>query len=181
MSIRQFLGLKDAGGEAQAAPSAETTTVRKIVAALDALEPDRARFIAAFAYILSRVANADLNIGQQETGAMESLVRDRAGLPEEQAVLVVQMAKSQSRLFGGTENFLVTREFARQATTDQKRALLQCLFAVSAADASISTAEDNEIRRISRELRLGHDDFIAARTAFRDHLAVLKGGRRPAG
>ena len=112
---------------------------------------------------------------------MESLVRDRAGLPEEQAVLVVQMAKSQSRLFGGTENFLVTREFARQATNEQKRALLQCLFAVSAADESISTAEDNEIRRISRELRLGHDDFIEARSAFRDYLAVLKDNRRPAG
>jgi len=181
MSIREFLGLRDDAGRSPAPASVEAATVRKIVAALDALQPDRARFIAAFAYILSRVAHADLVIGPEETAVMESLVRDRAGLPEEQAVLVVQMAKSQNRLFGGTENFLVTREFARQATNEQKRALLQCLFAVSAADESISNTEDNEIRRISRELRLGHDDFIEARSAFRDYLAVLKDNRRPAG
>ena len=39
--------------------SAETETVRKIAQAMDQLEPERAKFIAAFAYLLGRVARAD--------------------------------------------------------------------------------------------------------------------------
>ncbi len=105
---------------------------------------------------------------------MARIVMDHGELSEEQAVIVVQMAKSQNLLFGGTENFLVTREMSRIATRAQKLALLDCLFAVSAADDSISTAEDNVIRQIATELLLEHADFISVRSRYRDHLAVLK-------
>jgi len=173
MSILKFLGY-DPCGTAAAHESAETETVRKIVAALDRLEPDRARHIAIFAYILSRVARADMVISEAETRAMESIVEEAGGLTPEQAILVVQMAKTQAILFGGTENYLVTREFNRLATREEKLALLRCLFAVSASDDSISVMEDNEIRRIADELRLTHEDFIAVRTEFRDRLSVLR-------
>jgi uncharacterized tellurite resistance protein B-like protein len=105
---------------------------------------------------------------------MERLLVEQGGLTPEQAILVVQMAKTQHALFGGTENYLVTREFNRIASQDQKLALLQCLFSVSASDDSVSVVEDNEIRRIASELRLTHGDFIRSRSAWRDHLAVLK-------
>ena len=173
MKIWEFLGLRKAGQPAAAA-AAETDTVRKIVEKLDALDPDRAQYIAAFAYILSRVAHADLHISEEETRAMERIVVERGGLEEAQAVLVVQMAKTQSKLFGGTENFLVTREFERLATAEQKLALLDCLFAVSSADQSISTIEEVEIKKIASELKLSHDEYIAARLRYREFLAVLK-------
>jgi uncharacterized tellurite resistance protein B-like protein len=172
-SIREFLGLGSRPAGARA-PSAETETVRRIIEALDRLPPDRARHLAAFAYILGRVANADLEISRTEIRAMERLVMENGGLPEEQAAIVVQMAKTQSLLFGATENFLVTREFSRIATREEKINLLTCLFAVSASDDFISVVEDNEIRRISKELGLEHKDFIAARLPFREALGVLK-------
>ena len=171
MSILKFLGLDK---KLPPASEADTQTVRKITEALDRLDPARARYIAAFAYVLSRVSHADLNISPEETRAMEGIIVERAGLPEAQAVLVVQMAKTQSLLFGGTEDFLVTREFNKIATRDEKLALLDCLFAVSSADESISVVEDNEIRQIASELRLEHADFIAARSRYRQHLSVLK-------
>jgi uncharacterized tellurite resistance protein B-like protein len=174
MSIWKFLGLSPSDGPEPAAASSETETVRKIVDALDRLEPERARYIAAFAYILSRVANADMEVSPEETRAMEKIVVERAGLPEEQAIMVVQMAKSQNRLLGGTENYLVTREFARIADHDQKLALLHCLFAVSAVDESIISAEDTEIRKIASEIKLSHNDFIAVKSQYTDHLEALK-------
>ncbi len=177
MSIWKFLGLEkqELEKEDQREPSSpETETVRKIVDALDHMEQERARYVAAFAYLLSRVAHADMHISQEETRQMERIVMERSGLPEEQAILVVQMAKTQSRLFGGTENFLVTREFHKIATHEQKIGLLHCLYSVSSADKSISTKEDHEIRSISSELKLSHQDFIGVRLAYRDHLAVLK-------
>ena len=174
MSIVEFLGL--ARKEKHAVVSAETETVRRIVAALDQMDPERARYLAAFAFILCRVARADLKITTSETETMERILSERGALPLAQAVLAVQMAKTQNILFGGTENFLVTREFNRIATREEKLALVDCLFAV-AADDSISTIEENEISRICGELDLTHDDFISVRSAYRDQLAVL---RKPA-
>jgi len=176
MSILKFLGLgaSDAGS-GQATP--ETETVRRITEALDRLDPRLARFIAAFAYLMSRVANADMNISTEETRAMERTVIDRAGLTEAQAILVVQMAKTQNLLFGGVENFLVTREFGKIASHEQKVALLDCLFAVSSTDESIVSAEDTEIRKIASELHLSHEEFVDVKSRYRRYLEVLK--KRP--
>jgi uncharacterized tellurite resistance protein B-like protein len=170
MSILRFLGL-----EPNTPASADTETVRRIAASLDAMEPERARWIAAFSFLLCRVARAELVISAEESAAMEHIIRERGGLTEEQAVLVLQIAKTQATLFGGTENFLVSREFNRLATREQKLALLDCLFAVSAADESISTAEDNEIVRICAELQLPREEAVEARSRYRQYLAVLKG------
>ena len=106
----------------------DTDTVRRIVGELDKLDPDRARYLAAFAYVLSRVAGADLHISDVETAEMVRRVQHAGNLPEAQAVLVVEIAKSQNRLFGGTENFLVTREFREIASDQERRELLDCLF-----------------------------------------------------
>jgi uncharacterized tellurite resistance protein B-like protein len=169
VSIRSFLGIPE-----QHASTGDTETVRKVVEALDKLEPERARFIAAFGYILGRVANADMKISPEETHAMERIIMERGGLPEEQALIVVQTAKTRTQLFGGTENFLVTREFSRIATREEKLTLLDCLFAVAAAEEGISAVEDNEIRQIVSELGLDHPDFIAVRSGWKDQLTVFK-------
>ena len=178
MSVWKMLGFdpkkltsSDAPGKAS---SPQTETVRKIVDALDSMEPDRARHLAAYAYLLSRVAFSDQNISTAETHAMEQRVMQRGNLPEEQAILVVQMAKTQSLLFSGTENFLVAREFGKITSREQKLALLHCLYAVCAADKSISTVEDNEISKIAKELQLSHQDYIAVRLTYRDQLAVFQ-------
>jgi uncharacterized tellurite resistance protein B-like protein len=171
MSILRFLGLIPPESTED---GPETQTVRKIADELDLLEPDQARYLAAFAYILSRAAHADLAVSKEETKAMERILTRIGNLPPEQAVMVVQIAKTQNRLFGATENYLVTREFNRIATREQKMALLECLFAVSAADESISMAEDSEIRQIASELKLDHRDFIKVRSMFREHLTILK-------
>jgi len=170
--LKSLFGVPEAAQEA--AGGGATDTMRRITSALEEMEPERARFIAAFAATLSRVAHADLEISKEETRAMEKIIMERGHLPEEQAILVVQIAKTQVRLFGGTENYVVTREFARMATREERLALLDCLFAVSAADDEVSTAEDNEIRRIAEEFKLDHGEFIAARSAYREYLAVLR-------
>jgi len=181
-TLWEFLGFSKSEGWQQRPgaewAAAETETVRKIVEALGQMEPERARYIAAFAYLLSRVARADLNISPEEAREMERIIGERGGLSKEQAALVVQIARNQSLLFGATENFLVGREFDKIATREQKIALLHCLYAVSSADKSISATEDHEIREIARELKLDHGDYIDVRLAYRDYLTVL---RKPSG
>lgn len=165
----------------QAANTSDTDAIRAIARRLDELPPDRARFVAAFAFVLSRVAHADLEISEAETRRMEDVVAEVGGLPAELAVLVVQIAKTQQLLFGGTENFLVTSKFAAQASREDKERLLHGLFAVSAADRDITLAEENVIRRIATELGFEHRDFSRIRSAYNDARRVLRdlpGGER---
>ena len=159
--------------------SPETDTVRKIVDELDDLEPQRARYIACFAYLLSRVAHADLDISDEETEAMERIVLERGSLPEAHALIVVQMAKTRAQMFGQTEDYLVAREFNEVADKMQKLALIDCLFAVSASHDGISTIEDAEIGKIANELRLPRDEVASLRGAYQDHLNVLKSPEKP--
>jgi uncharacterized tellurite resistance protein B-like protein len=155
-------------------PQGDTDTVRRIVGKLDELDPPRARFLAAFAYVLSRVAGADLDISADETAKMVDLVQRVGHLPEAQALIVVEIAKSQNRLFGGTENFLVTREFRDIATDEQRQELLECLFAVSAADDAIRGEEESQIWQIASELGFSHADYVRVRLAYSHKRTVLR-------
>ncbi len=170
--LKKLLGL--ARQEPADSPASNTESVRRIVSRLEQLEPERARFVAAFAYILGRVAHADLEISEAESRAMEALVQEHGGLAEDQALLVVEIAKSQNRLFGGTENFLVTREFKEIADREERLRLLDCLFAVSAADDSVSIVEEEQVRSISSELGLSHKEYVEVRARYSEHRDVMK-------
>ncbi len=192
--FRQFLGLDKPKAAAPAAPSpsadtpppaagsaAETATVRQIVARLEALPPDEARYLASFAYVMSRAANADLAISDEETAAMERLVIEQGGLDDAQAILVVEMAKIQARTEGDTEDYMVTREFKSISTPEQRRALVRCCFAVEAADGTINAEEASIANEIARELDLERDEVNAIRDEFHEQLSAVQAARRAAG
>jgi hypothetical protein len=156
MSVFDWLRQRSTPSAATA--QGDSNTVRRIVSELDKLEPDRARYLAAFAYVLSRAAWADLHVTEEETAKM--------------------IAKNQNRLFGGTENFLVTREFRELASDAQRRDLLGCLFAVSAADEAITLDEESQIRQMASELGLSHADYIDVRSHYSDKRTVLRHHRK---
>ena len=168
-TLRSWLGLD----RPETPPS---TPLRELVAALDRLDPARARHLARFAYLLGRVALADRHISPEETQVMEAHVRDEGGLTADQAMLVVTLAKSSNLLFGGTADFQVAQEFAASATYPEKLALVRCLFAVASTDHAISMAEETEIHRIANQLKIEPPDLTALRVQHRAHLPGIKGG-----
>ncbi|MBF8290177.1 MAG: Tellurite resistance protein [Chloroflexi bacterium] len=156
----------------------ETETVRRIVARLDSLPVERARFLAGFAYILARAAHADLDINDAEITVMESAVHELGELDEAQAVLVVQMAKLQARTKFGTEDYLVTREFAGLATDDQKLAVVRACFAVGAADDEITSDEAQTVNQIAREIGLDRATLNQIRERYVDQFTAIRAARR---
>lgn len=170
MSLLRFLGV----GASRPEPAGETETVRRIAEKLERLDPQTAKYLAAFAYVLARVAHADLEFQPSETAEMERSVREVAELGEAEAALVVQIAQSQARLLGGTENYVVTREFRHISTPEQRGKLLQCLYEVAAADGTISTEESREIANIGEELGFTRAETNSLRSAYRDKLAELR-------
>ena len=168
MSILKWLGLATEEEE-------PADNLREIEKALESQGPERARYLACFAYILMRAAKADHHVSEGEAELMQRIVAERAGVDGAQAKLIVQIARDAGRS-RGTDDYLITREFERIATRDEKLALIDCLFAIAAADSPILTSEDNEVRRVASELKLEHSDYIAVRQRHLDHLNVL---RRP--
>ena len=173
MSLWKIFGI-ESQDQSESMGSAETETAQKIIAALKELSSEQARFIACFAYILTRVAHADQHFSAEEIKVIKRLVVEEGHLSEKQADIVVQIAKSQNSLFSGGEDYMVTREFNKIADPDQKISLLHCLFRISAANQSVSNIEEGSIRQIARELKLHHQDFISARLHFKEYLALLK-------
>ncbi len=169
MSILRWLGIT-----AEEAADHEANGLADIERELGTLDPARARFLVCFAYLLGRIARADHEVSDTEMRAMARLLSERGHLPVEQAMLAARLTTAHGLRFGGTEDFLVSREFRGLSTRDERLALLACLLAVSAADQSIRAVEDNEVRRIATELHIDHQDYIAARSAHLHHLEVLK-------
>lgn len=179
MSLLRFLGLggsRQPKGRGRAPEGNETDTVRRISAQLERLDPAKAKYLAAFAYVLARVAHADLEIDSAETEEMERIVRCLAHLSDAEGALVVEIAKSQARLLGGTENYIVTRQFREVSTREQRAELLECLYAVAAADGTISGVESAEIRAIADELGFTRAEANALRSRYRDKLAEFQTG-----
>jgi uncharacterized tellurite resistance protein B-like protein len=154
--------------------SRETDTVRRLSAKLEALPRRDAQLLAAFSYVLTRVALADRTISAEEAREMERLVREFGGLDGDRATLVMELAMQQAKEKGGTENYLVTREFREISTREERIGLVRCLFAVAAADDEISEVESQQIIQAASELGLTRQEVIAIRQAFRDQLAVLR-------
>ena len=174
MALGRFLGGTGASPRPAPASPGETATVRRIVGELDALPPDRARFLAAFAYILTRAAAADLEISDVESQAIEDLVIEHGGLSAAQALLVAQIARSQSLLFGGTEDYLVTRQFRELSSAEERLALLRCCYLVGAADDSITAVESDTLQQIAKELDLDRANVNTIRREFEPKLAAIQ-------
>jgi uncharacterized tellurite resistance protein B-like protein len=181
-NLLRFLGISraDAPNRSQQADEA----LDPIVEALEGLEPGRARFFAAFAYVLARVAGADLVIEPSETESMVETLSELTGIAEPEARLAIEIARARMEDLEASHNYLITREFGKLSETAEKIQLLECLYAVAAADGVITGDESNEVASIAEEIGLSRADAIALRSRFRDKLAEfrqLRGERRPGG
>lgn len=183
--FRRFLGSAATSSvEASPAPierpttAGETATVRRIVARLEEMPPERARLIASAAYTLARAAHADLEISDEETVAIEQELQRDGALDEPTAVLVTEMAKLQAKTVGGTEDYVVTREFKAIATSEQRLDVMRACFAIGAASGTISAEESAVLNQIAGELDIDAAALNAIRAEHHDRLSSVKRLRR---
>ncbi len=179
MDIRRFLGLAPAGavGAQPGTTDPDAAAVRRIVDRLESMPPDEARKMATFAYVLARAAAADFGVSDVETRGIEYILVEQ-GLSEPQAVLVTEIAKSTARLIGGTEDYIVTREYRTLSTPEERLALVRACYLVSAADDSITAGESSVLDEIARELDLETPQVTAIRAEFGDRFSAVQAMRK---
>ena len=165
---------------ASAAPTAagDTATVRRIVAKLEAMPPEQARLLAAAAYTLARAANADLDISDEETATIERELQTEGTIDEATAVLVTEMAKLQAKTVGGTEDYVVTREFKAISQPDLRLRVLRACFAISAASGTISAEETAVLNQIAEELDIEDAALNAIKADYHEQLSSVQTIRR---
>jgi uncharacterized tellurite resistance protein B-like protein len=160
------------------AADGETATVRRIVARLEQMPPEKARLAASSAYILARAAQADFEISEAETQVMEEALQAHGLLDEASSVIVIEMAKLQARTVGDTEDFVVTREFKAIATMEQRIDILRACFAIGAENGTISAEEASVVNQIARELDIEQDTVNEVRSQFHELLSSVQAVRR---
>ena len=160
------------------ATAADTESVRLISKQLSAMPPARARYLAAFAYLLGRAANANLAVSEAELKEMEVLVTETGGLDADTAHLVVVLSGAQSGQYGATEDYLVTREFKAISTMEERELLLRCCFLVMAADDEVDETESWLANRLAEELDIERPDLNRIRDEFHDQLSSVREIRR---
>ena len=151
----------------------ETQSVRVISGQLEAMPPARARYVAAFAYLLGRAAHATGDMGDAERAAILKIA-EAGGLEPVQAPLIVDMAATLAGEFGATEDFLVTREFKAISTKEERERLLRCVFLVMAADDEIDATESWLANRLAEELDVERPDLNAIRSEFYEQLSSVR-------
>jgi tellurite resistance protein len=134
--------------------------------------------VASAAYTLARAANADLDISTEETAVIERELQAHGAIDEPTAVLVAEMAKLQARTVGGTEDYVVTREFTALASVQQRIDVLRACFVVGAASGSISAEESAVLNQIGKELQLDPDAINDVRAEFHERLSSVQTVRR---
>ncbi len=162
-------------------PAGDTATVRRIVAKLEEMPPEQARLIASAAYTLARAANADFDISDEETAAIEQELQASEALDEATAVLVTEMAKLQAKTVGGTEDYVVTREFKALADDAQRVAVVRACYAVMAANGTISAEETGTINQIADELDIDEEVLRSIRAEYHDTFSSVQQVRRVSG
>jgi len=170
MSLLGFLGLDNRNATEGSVPE----SLAAIATRLEGLPPDEARFAAAFAYLLARIAGSDLRTDDEERQEIARHLATFGGIDPERASLLGEAAVQAARTYSASDDHLVARAFREMSEREDRVRLLRCLYAVAAADQTISTREDNAIFDVAASIQVEREDVVAIRAEFRSHLGTLR-------
>jgi len=125
------------------------------------LPDERLRKLCLATGILAHVANVDEDMAAAEREAMRDIIAADWELPAEQADLLVRVGCD--RTTKGLDYFRLSHGFFDATSHDERKAFVQTLFRVANAAGKTSNEEIETIRRISKSLRVSHQDFIDAK------------------
>jgi uncharacterized tellurite resistance protein B-like protein len=111
--------------------------------------------------LMARVAYVDREVSGEEFDAMLQALQRGWDIPPESAALVAQVAVDE--ISQDLDLYRLARQFFEATTEEQRLRFLDVLFAVAESDGQVSYQETEEIRMISKLLKLTHRQFIKAK------------------
>ena len=122
-------------------------------------EPHRLQL--ATAALLVEVVRSDGTISPAEREAMLAAIGAKFALAPEEAAALIDLAEQESRLASDTYQFtsLINRSFP----PPQKLRVIELMWQVAYADATLGAHEQHVLRKIAELLHVPHGDYIAAK------------------
>ena len=120
----------------------------------------------ATAALLVEVMRMDGEITTTERAAGLRAVRDKFGLDAQEAQTLIELGEAQARQ--ATDYYQFTSLINKQFTREQKIRIVELLWEVAYADASLNPHEDHLIRKLADLLYVDHSDYILAKQKARD-------------
>jgi uncharacterized tellurite resistance protein B-like protein len=135
---------------------------------------DRLTKLASISGLLSVVAFADLVIEESEVVAIKTSLEQWSTLDTQECDAISKIAQEHAKELIDLENHLYANSLNELLNRDEKYYLIESLFEVAASDGAISNVESEQIRSITKSLRLEANLFLAARAKYSDKLDILK-------
>jgi uncharacterized tellurite resistance protein B-like protein len=125
------------------------------------LSDDEIRRLSMAGGLMARIARLDNIVTDEEFKATTDALEHDWGLNYEQATFVTEVAVSSE--ISSMDYFRLARDFFDVNTAEERLRFLDVLFNVAVADGEVSMEEIEEIRLISKSLKMSHEEFIAAK------------------
>jgi len=124
------------------------------------------RLQLATAALLVEVVRSDGGIDPAEREAMLAAIGTKFALPAGEAAALVELAEQEARL--ANDYFQFTSLINRSFTQAQKLRVVELMWRVAYADATLSAHEQHVLRKVAELLHVPHGDYIAAKMRARD-------------
>lgn len=123
------------------------------------------RLQLATAALLVEVVRGDGSIGDAERAAMQAAIAGKFALTPAEAAELIDLAEQEARLANDSFQFtsLINRSFSQQ----QKLRVIELMWRVAYADATLSAHEQHVLRKLAELLHVPHGDYIAAKMQAR--------------
>lgn len=132
----------------------------KSTAVMQADESERNLRVATAA-LLIEMMNADFECTEEERGAIRALLRERFDLAPEEVDEIFSLARQQVE--NAVSHYQFTSLIKDAFSYEQRVQLIELLWQVAYADATLQKYEEALVRKIADLIYVRHADFIAAK------------------
>ena len=132
------------------------------------LPEEKLYFICLVGTLMATIAHVDDHFDAAEKKALKRCLIDQFALKGKELTLLFDVVEEQARQ--GFDFYEVAKELNRVASFNDRIHLMECLFEVSIADGEMAHDEAEEIRRITKALRIPHKTFIERKVRALDKI-----------
>jgi uncharacterized tellurite resistance protein B-like protein len=122
------------------------------------LNNEKLYFICLLGTLMAAVAHVDDHFDPSEKKALKRCLTEQFSLERKELTLLFEVVEEQARQ--GFDFYEVTSELNRIVSYNDRVRLMECLFEISIADGKMSHEEAEEVRRITKAIRIPHKKFI---------------------
>jgi uncharacterized tellurite resistance protein B-like protein len=115
----------------------------------------------ATATLLAEVMRLDADVTPEERAAVSEAMRAKFGLDPQEAAELVRLAEAEAR--DATDYYQFTSLVRERYTLHEREEIVELMWRVAYADATLSAHEQHVIRKIADLLYVPHGAYIAAK------------------